>query len=206
MNLPKLHILIKEKILSIPRNLALRTFHKLLIVLSRKLNLLYLFYSMAQRCPLLHLIKRNCLLKTFVRTLILMTQVSLYLVSLLELIWDRIISVTPKMVKKVIMNLDLSKAYGPDCIPMVVIRNCVPEVSYILTEFFNKFLKESCCVCALADNTLQLPFFFFFFFSFSTGFLTDCLKLFSKCFIINYQESVWSRSDSFLAHNKRSFH
>ena len=26
------------------------------------------------------------------------------------------ISVTPKMVKKVIMNLDLSKASGPDCI------------------------------------------------------------------------------------------
>ena len=30
------------------------------------------------------------------------------------------ISVTPKMVKKVIMNLDLSKASGPDCIPVVV--------------------------------------------------------------------------------------
>ena len=27
------------------------------------------------------------------------------------------ISITPKMVKKVIMNLDLSKASGPDCIP-----------------------------------------------------------------------------------------
>ena len=30
------------------------------------------------------------------------------------------ISVTPKMAKKVIMNLDRSKAYGPDCIPVVV--------------------------------------------------------------------------------------
>ena len=30
------------------------------------------------------------------------------------------ISVTPKMVKKVIMNLDLLKASGPDCIPVVV--------------------------------------------------------------------------------------
>ena len=27
------------------------------------------------------------------------------------------ISVTSKMVKKVIMNLDLSRAFGPDCIP-----------------------------------------------------------------------------------------
>ena len=33
-----------------------------------------------------HLIKQNCLLKTILRTLILMTQVSLYLFSLLELI------------------------------------------------------------------------------------------------------------------------
>ena len=40
------------------------------------------------RCCLLHLIKQNCLLKTFLRTLILMTQVSLYLFSLLELIWN----------------------------------------------------------------------------------------------------------------------
>ena len=31
------------------------------------------------------------------------------------------ISVTPKMVKKVIMNLDLSNPSGPDCIPVVVL-------------------------------------------------------------------------------------
>ena len=33
------------------------------------------------------------------------------------------ISVTPKMVRMVIMNLDLSKASGPDCIPVVVLKN-----------------------------------------------------------------------------------
>ena len=38
------------------------------------------------------------------------------------------ISVTPKMVKKVIMNLDLSKASGPDCIPVVVLKNCEQEL------------------------------------------------------------------------------
>ena len=54
------------------------------------------------------------------------------------------ISVTSKMVKKVIMNLDLSKASGPDCIPVVVLKNCEPELSYILAELFNKCLKESC--------------------------------------------------------------
>ena len=54
------------------------------------------------------------------------------------------ISVTPKMVKKVIMNLDLSKASGPDCIPVMVLKNCELELSYILAELFNKCLKESC--------------------------------------------------------------
>ena len=54
------------------------------------------------------------------------------------------ISLTPKMVKRVIMNLDLSKASGPDCIPVVVLKNCEPEFCYILAELFNKCLKESC--------------------------------------------------------------
>ena len=48
------------------------------------------------------------------------------------------------MVKKVIMNLDLSKASGSDCIPVVVLKNCEPELSYILAELFNKRQKESC--------------------------------------------------------------
>ena len=86
LKLPNLHMLIKQKSLSLPRNLALGTFGELLTVFSTKVNLLYFLYSMAQRCCLLHLIKRNYLLKTFLRTLILMTQVSLYLFSLLELI------------------------------------------------------------------------------------------------------------------------
>ena len=54
------------------------------------------------------------------------------------------ISVTPKMVRTVIMNLDLSKASEPDCIPVVVLKNCEPELSYILAELFNTCLKESC--------------------------------------------------------------
>ena len=54
------------------------------------------------------------------------------------------ISVTPKMVKKVILNLDSSKASGPDCIRVVVLKNCETEVSYILAEQLNMCLKESC--------------------------------------------------------------
>ena len=48
------------------------------------------------------------------------------------------------MVKKVIKNLDSSKASGPDCILVVVLKNCEPELSYILAELFNMCLKESC--------------------------------------------------------------
>ena len=42
------------------------------------------------------------------------------------------------------MNLDLSKASGADCIPVVVLKNCEPELSYTLAELFKKCLKEYC--------------------------------------------------------------
>ena len=51
------------------------------------------------------------------------------------------IYITPNMLKKSIMNLDLSKASGHDCIPVVVLKNCDPELSYILAELFNKCLN-----------------------------------------------------------------
>ena len=55
-----------------------------------------------------------------------------------------IISVIPKLVKKVLTNLDLSKASGPDCVLPVVLRNWELELSYILAELFNMCLKEPC--------------------------------------------------------------
>ena len=45
---------------------------------SAKVNLLYLIYSIARRCHVLYLTKPNCLLKTFLRALILLTRVCLY--------------------------------------------------------------------------------------------------------------------------------
>ena len=87
LKLPNLHMLIKQKGTSLLRNLALRTFGKLSLVFSTKVNMLHLLYSIAHRCCLLHLIKQNCLLKIVLRTtLILITQVSLHLFCLLELI------------------------------------------------------------------------------------------------------------------------
>ena len=42
----------------------------------------------------------------------------------------RNISVTCKIVKKVITKLDLSKASDANCIPVVVLKNCESELSY----------------------------------------------------------------------------
>ena len=140
-----MHMLLKEKSPSLPRNLVLETFGKLLIVFSTKVNLLYLLYSMSQRCCLLHLIKQNCLLKTFLRTLIQMA-----CVSFLPVFFSRTnlkqhnTSTIPKMVKKVIANLDSSKASSPYCIPVVVLKNREPELLCILDELSNMYLKESC--------------------------------------------------------------
>ena len=50
------------------------------------------------------------------------------------------ISITPRMVNKVIIDLDFTKASGPDCIPVVILKNCEPELSDVL----DKCLKESC--------------------------------------------------------------
>ena len=79
-------MLIKQNSSSLPRNLALRTFGELLIVFPTRVNLLYLLYLMDHRSCLLNLIKQNYLLKTFLRNVILMALVSLYMSSLVELI------------------------------------------------------------------------------------------------------------------------
>ena len=48
------------------------------------------------------------------------------------------------MIKKVIMNLKSSKVSGIDSVLVVFLKNCEPELSYILAELLNKCLKESC--------------------------------------------------------------
>ena len=54
------------------------------------------------------------------------------------------ISLTSKLDAKVISNLDFSKASGPDCIQVMVLKNCKSECSYKLSEIFNMCLKQSC--------------------------------------------------------------
>ena len=62
------------------------------------------------------------------------------------------------MFKKVITNLDSSKASGPDCIPVVVLKNCEPELSYIIAKLFNICLKESCFPDCSKVSSLVLVF------------------------------------------------
>ena len=54
------------------------------------------------------------------------------------------IPLTPKIVKNIITNLDSSKASCPNCILVVILKNCEPKLSHILAEVFNMCLKESC--------------------------------------------------------------
>ena len=110
LKLPNLHMLIKQKSPSFSRNLALETFGELLIVSSAsdKAKLFVKNFS--------NLDDSGIFLPVF------SSRTSLKLHN---------ISVTPKMAKKVITNLDLSNASSPDCIPVVVLKNCEPELSYI---------------------------------------------------------------------------
>ena len=139
-------MLMKQNNQSLPRNLALETFGELPIVFSTKVNLLYI-PPIFNRSEVLSSTSDKAILfaenfsknsnrdNSGISLPVLSSRTNLKLYN---------ISVTLKMVKKVIMNLDLSKASGPDCIPVVVLKNCEPELSYILAELFNKCLKESC--------------------------------------------------------------
>ena len=117
--MPYLHMLLKQKSPSLPRKSSTGTFDRMLIVFSTKVNLLNL-YSTDDSGIFLSVFPSRTNLKL------------------------HNIPITSKMVKKVITNLDSSNASGPNCIPMVVLSNCEPELSYILAELFNMCLKEPC--------------------------------------------------------------
>ena len=89
---------LKQKRQSLPRNLTPGTFGELLILFWAMVNLLYLLYVTDLRCCLLLLLllfvfsfdKAKLLKKTFLRTLTLMIQESLWLLFHLGLIWNYI--------------------------------------------------------------------------------------------------------------------
>ena len=72
-------------------------------------------------------------------------------------------------------------------------------ISYIYEWIF---FNMSYCVCVSRKNLCNRHSSFF---PSRPFFWTSCQKLFSQRFNISYQESVWSRSDSFLGHTKNYF-
>ena len=91
LKMPNLHMLIKEKSPLLPRNFALGDFLQNASSVRNKGKSAIPPLFNGLQCCLLHLIKQKFLLKTFLRTLILLTEVSLQLFSLLELIRNCII-------------------------------------------------------------------------------------------------------------------
>lgn len=69
------------------------------------------------------------------------------------------INVTAKTVTT-IANLDSSKAYGPDFIPLLVLKTYEPQLSSILVKLFNMCLRKS--------SFLVLQFFYYAFMFFLT--------------------------------------
>ena len=117
----------------LPRNLALVTFGNFLIVFSTRVNLLYLLYSTVRRASASD--KAKLFAKNFSKNPNLDDRgTSLPVFTSRTNLKLHNISVTPEMVKKFIMNLDLSKASGPDCIAVVVPKKCEPELYYILVS------------------------------------------------------------------------
>ena len=64
------------------------------------------------------------------------------------------ISITLSMVKKVITNLDSSNTSSPDCIPVVVVKNCDPKFSYILNL---QYVSERALFSRLLEGLINGP-------------------------------------------------
>ena len=134
-------MLIKQQSPSLPRNLAFGTFGKLLNVFNKgKSAIPPLFNSpeVLSSTP----DKANFFAENFFKNSNL-DDAGIYLPVFPSRTNLKLhnISLTPKMVRNVIMNLDLSKAPGPDCIPVVVLKYCEPKPSYIPAELFSKCLR-----------------------------------------------------------------
>ena len=136
LKLPNLYILSKQTVPSVPRNLAFGTFGKLLIFFSIKVNLLYIpplfsgpevLFSASDKAKLFakYVSKNSNLYDSGTSWPVFPSRTNLKLHN---------ISVTSKMVKKVITNHYISE---------VILKNCEPEFSYVLGELFNMCLKES---------------------------------------------------------------
>ena len=144
MKLLKLHILLKEKSTSLSNNLALETL--LRNVLSKSKSTILPLFNIPEL-----LSSASDKAKSFVENFSKYSNLDDSGISLpvfpcradLKL---HNISVKSKMVKKVMINFDLSKTSVPECITVLVLKNCEPEnFNYILHRLIltNELLPHS---------------------------------------------------------------
>ena len=120
-------MLIKQKCLSLPRNLPPGTFGELLMVFSTNINL-PLFNGpgeLSSASDKAKLFATNFYKNTNLNDL----GISLPVFPSRTNLKLQNICVTPNMVKTDIRNLDSSKASGPSCILVVVLKKYEPELS-----------------------------------------------------------------------------
>ena len=128
-------MLIKQTSLLLPRNLALGRFGELLILFSTKINKSAITLFNGTKVLSSASDKAKSFAKNLTRNSNLDDSgISLPVFSSRSNMKLRNISVSPKLVKKVITDLVLSKVSGPDC-------------SYIPAKLFNTYLKE----CSFPD-------------------------------------------------------
>ena len=134
LKLPNLHMIIKQKSPSLAKNFVPWTSHELLN--KGKSAILPLFNGLevlSSASDKLQLFARNFSENSNLDD----SGISLPVFPSITNLKLHNISIISKMVKKVITKLDLSKTSGPDCVPVVVLKNYEPELWYILAEFFN---------------------------------------------------------------------
>ena len=125
-------MLIKQKSPLLPRNLTLVTFGELPIVFSTKVNLLYLLLFNGPKVLSSASDKAKLFFENFSKNSNLDdSETSLPVFPSRTNLKLHNNSLSPKMVKNVVMNLDFSKTSGPDCIPVVVPKNLVGTFLHI---------------------------------------------------------------------------
>ena len=148
LNLPKLHMIIKQKSPSFAKNLIPWTSHKLLN--KGKSAILPLFNGLevlSFASDKLELFAWNFSENSNLDDSGISVPVFPSITNL-----KHNISVTSKMVKKVITKLDSSKTSGADCVPVVVLKNYELELSYILAEIFNICLWKSLVLLIIGSS------------------------------------------------------
>ena len=137
-------MLLKRSSSSLPRNLALGTFGELLSILNKSESAILTFFSSPEELSSAS-DKATFFAKNFSKNSNLDDSAISFLVfpsrtnSKLHNA-----SIAPKIAKTFIKNLDSSNMSGCDCSTVLVLKNYVPELSFILAKLFNMCLKDSC--------------------------------------------------------------